>query len=180
MWRLTYKWAQFTHANKPTSWIIPRYFGQFNKTRQDRWVFGDRTTGAYMHKFAWTTIVRHAMVKSGASPDDPALTAYWAQRRRKPPPLSIDKANLRLFESQHGRCCICGDGRCPSTNSHKARASGSTGCSPPAERSPRSRRGSTAQRTRPNLVSDTPAATIGNLPTVARTTSARPRASGLA
>jgi RNA-directed DNA polymerase len=109
MWRLTYKWAQFTHPNKPTSWVIPRYFDQFNKTRRDRWVFGDRNSGTYMQKFAWTRIVRHAMVKSGASPDDPALTAYWAQRRRKPPPLSISKANLRLFESQHGRCCICGD-----------------------------------------------------------------------
>ena len=109
MWRLTYKWAQFTHPNKPTSWIIPRYFDRFNKTRRDRWVFGDHNSGAYMQKFAWTRIVRHAMVKSGASPDDPALTEYWAQRRRKPPPLSIDKANLRLFESQHGRCCICGD-----------------------------------------------------------------------
>jgi RNA-directed DNA polymerase len=109
MWRLTYKWAQFTHPNKPTSWVIPRYFDRFNNTRRDRWVFGDRQTGVYMQKFAWTRIVRHPMVKSGASPDDPALTAYWAQRRRKPPPLSIDKTNLRLFESQHGRCCICGD-----------------------------------------------------------------------
>jgi RNA-directed DNA polymerase len=102
MWRLTYKWAQFTHPNKPTSWVIPRYFDRFNKTRRDRWVFGDRQSGAYLQKFAWTRIVRHAMVKSGASPDDPALAEYWAKRRRKPPPLSIDKANLRLFESQPG------------------------------------------------------------------------------
>ena len=109
MWRLTYKWAQFTHPNKPTSWVIPRYFDQFNKARRDRWVFGDRKSGAYMQKFAWTRIVRHPMVKSGASPDDPALAEYWAQRRRKTPPLSIDKASLRLFESQHGRCCICRD-----------------------------------------------------------------------
>jgi RNA-directed DNA polymerase len=109
MWRLTYKWALFTHPNKPRSWIIPRYFGQFNKSRRDRWVFGDRHSGAYMQKFAWTRIVRHQMVKSGASPDDPALAEYWAMRRRKAPPLSIDKANLRLFESQHGRCSTCGD-----------------------------------------------------------------------
>ncbi len=109
MWRLTYKWALFTHASKPKAWIIPRYFGQFNKTRRDRWVFGDRDSGAYLQKFAWTRIVRHPMVKSAASPDDPALTAYWAERRRKAPPLSIDKTNLRLFETQHGRCFICGD-----------------------------------------------------------------------
>jgi RNA-directed DNA polymerase len=109
LWRLTYKWAQFTHPNKPTSWVIPRYFGEFNQTRRDRWVFGDRDSGAYMQKFAWTRIVRHYMVKSGASPDDPALADYWAKRRRKAPPLTINKANLWLFEAQHGRCRICGD-----------------------------------------------------------------------
>jgi RNA-directed DNA polymerase len=108
MWRLTLKWALFAHPNKPRAWIIPRYFGQFNKTRRDRWVFGDRQSGVYMQKFAWTRIVRHYMVKSGASPDDPALADYWAKRRRKAPPLAIDKANLRFFEAQHGRCRTCG------------------------------------------------------------------------
>ena len=73
MWRLTYKWALFTHPNKPRSWIIPRYFGQFNKSRRDRWVFGDRTSGAYMQKFAWTRIVRHRMVKARR----PRTTPPW-------------------------------------------------------------------------------------------------------
>ena len=54
MWRLTYKWALFTHPNKPRAWIIPRYFDRFNNARRDRWVFGDRESGAYMQKFAWT------------------------------------------------------------------------------------------------------------------------------
>ena len=83
LWRLTYKWASFSHANKPTSWVSARYFGKFNKARQDRWVFGDRASGAYMHRFSWTSIVRHQIVMGGASPDDPALAEYWAQRRRK-------------------------------------------------------------------------------------------------
>ena len=48
-------------------------FGKFNKARQDRWVFGDRITDAFMHKFSWTNIVRHRTVRQGASPDDPAL-----------------------------------------------------------------------------------------------------------
>ena len=86
LWKLTYKWATSSHANKPKSWVVHRYFGQFNKARQDRWVFGDRHSGAYMHRFAWTNIVRHLVVKSGASPDDPALADYWAWRRRKPAP----------------------------------------------------------------------------------------------
>ena len=108
-WKLAYKWASYSHSNKPPSWVIARYFGQFNKSRNDRWVFGDRESEIYLHKFSWTRIVRHPMVKGAASPDDPALSAYWASRRSKAPPLSIDTASLSLFEAQHGRCQICGD-----------------------------------------------------------------------
>jgi RNA-directed DNA polymerase len=108
-WKLAYKWARYTHPNKPASWVIPRYFGQFNKSRNVQWVFGDRDSGAYLHRFAWTRIVRHPMVKGAASPDDPALAAYWAKRRSKAPPLSIDTTSLRQFNAQNGRCHICGD-----------------------------------------------------------------------
>jgi RNA-directed DNA polymerase len=108
-WKLAYKWARYTHPNKPPSWVTARYFGQFNKSRNDQWVFGDRESGIYLHKFAWTRIVRHPMVKGAASPDDSALTAYWARRRSKAPSLSIDRTSLRLFEAQHGRCQVCGD-----------------------------------------------------------------------
>jgi RNA-directed DNA polymerase len=108
VWRLVYKWASFTHPKKPKSWIIDRYFGQFNPHRRDRWVFGDRNSGAYTVKFAWTAIVRHPLVKGRASPDDPALDQYWAdRRRRKAPPL--DKRRLGLLHAQHGRCTACGD-----------------------------------------------------------------------
>ena len=108
MWKLTYKWATFSHSNKPKRWVIARYFGQFNKDRHDRWVFGDRASGAYLPKFAWTRIVRHQMVKGAASPDDPALTEYWAERRRKTPPPTNGKAGRRLYEAQDGRCPLCG------------------------------------------------------------------------
>jgi RNA-directed DNA polymerase len=108
MWKLTYKWATFSHSNKPRRWVVDQYFGAFHKSRHDRWVFGDRASGAYLQKFTWTRIYRHQMVKSGASPDDPALAEYWAERRRKAPPLPIDTTSLRLFETQHGRCSLCG------------------------------------------------------------------------
>ena len=53
-------------------------------------------------------IVRHRKVIGGASPDDPALTDYWDQRRgRNQPPL--DRSTLRLLKRQHGRCAICAD-----------------------------------------------------------------------
>jgi RNA-directed DNA polymerase len=81
---------------------------QFNKSRLDRWVFGDRTSGAYMHKFSWTRILRHRIVGHGASPDDPTLGDYWAWRRRKGVPLPINKTTQELTDSQDGRCTICG------------------------------------------------------------------------
>jgi RNA-directed DNA polymerase len=109
VWRLTYRWALLTHRNKPKRWIVQRYFGQFNTARQDNWVFGDRDSGAYQVRYAWTGIVRHPLVKGTASPDDPALAQYWADRRRKKTPPPLDKRGLRLLKAQHGRCPACGD-----------------------------------------------------------------------
>jgi RNA-directed DNA polymerase len=108
LWTRTYKWATWNHSNKPKNWIVNRYFGRYNKARQDRWVFGHRDSGAYLPKFAWTKIVRHQMVNGRASPDDPALANYWAQRRRrnKPP---LDRGTLRLLHAQQGRCHLCED-----------------------------------------------------------------------
>src|SRR5437763_12259582 len=59
-----------------------------------------------MHRFAWTTVVRHQTVWQRASPDDPALAEYWARRRRKPV-LPIDTTSLWLLKAQDGRCPIC-------------------------------------------------------------------------
>ncbi|MGH3711084.1 MAG: group II intron reverse transcriptase/maturase [Pseudonocardiaceae bacterium] len=108
MWRLVYKWASFSHSNKSKRWVIARYFGMFNPARQDKWIFGSRDTGFYLRKFAWTPIVRHRMVAGTASPDDPCLSAYWAQRRRRNrPPMGA--TTLRLLRVQHGRCPLCRD-----------------------------------------------------------------------
>jgi RNA-directed DNA polymerase len=108
VWRLTYKWANFTHPHKGKRWITSRYFGAFNSSRRDRWVFGDRDSGAYLIKFAWTKITRHTLVKGWASPDDPALTDYWAVRRRRGRP-PLDRTRLRLLLKQRGRCPLCGE-----------------------------------------------------------------------
>jgi RNA-directed DNA polymerase len=106
MWKLARSWAKRRHPKKPTRWVVDRYFGAFHPTRRDRWIFGDRDSGAYLAKFAWTDIVRHQQVKGGASPDDPTLADYWAERRRrrKPP---LDRSRLRLLQAQHGLCPLC-------------------------------------------------------------------------
>ena len=71
-------------------------------------MFGDRDSGAYLLKFSWTKIVRHQLIKGRASPDDPTLDSYWAQRRRKTTPPPVDAMTVRLLQAQHGRCTICG------------------------------------------------------------------------
>jgi RNA-directed DNA polymerase len=110
---LTYKWAKFSHPHKSKHWIISRYFGAFHPDRRDRWVFGDRDSGAYLLKFAWTKITRHTLVKGWASPDDPALTDYWmARRRRGRPPL----------DGPGSGCC--------SANTGDARSAGTCCCTP--------------------------------------------------
>ncbi|WP_433192211.1 group II intron maturase-specific domain-containing protein [Nocardia sp. CA-107356] len=104
MWQLTFGWARRTHPRKSGTWIARRYYGRFNKFRNDRWVFGDpgipsdraRENTACLVKFSWTPIVRHVLVTGRASPDDPDLTRYWVNRRRRITPV-LDSYNLRLL-----------------------------------------------------------------------------------
>src|SRR5712671_2577523 len=108
MWKLTCEWAAWTHPHKGKRQVVRRYFGRFVPSRRDRWVFGDRDSGAYLLKFSWTKITRHTLIKGWASPDDPALASYWAARRQrgKPP---LDPPRLRLLQKQRGRCPLCGE-----------------------------------------------------------------------
>jgi RNA-directed DNA polymerase len=116
MWQLTFWWARRSHSNKPRTWVVARYFGRFHKYRGDNWVFGDpeysrgqdRDGIIHLVKFSWTDIVRHQLVKGRASPDDPDLWDYWAQRRQKVKP-ALDSYSLNLLAKQDGRCPLCGD-----------------------------------------------------------------------
>ena len=112
LWKLTYKWALFRHNHRGRRRIVAKYYGRFHPARQDRWVFGDRGSGAFLLCFAWTKIVRHDLVKGRASLDDPALAGYWAQRRRRKqkhgydlPPIGWRRT--MLLNKQRGRCPIC-------------------------------------------------------------------------
>ena len=75
LWTLTYKWAKRSHPNKSRHWVVNRYFGPFNRSRQDRWVFGVRDSGAYLLRFTWTNIVRHQMVLGTASTFTPSSSS---------------------------------------------------------------------------------------------------------
>jgi RNA-directed DNA polymerase len=72
-------------------------------------VFGDHDSGAYLRKFAWTKIVRHEMVTGTASPDDPTLADYWAERQHKGSLSLVDVRTRRALREQQGRCPLCRD-----------------------------------------------------------------------
>jgi RNA-directed DNA polymerase len=108
LWKLTWKWARWSHPSKPRRWTAGRYYRKFSKFRNDKWVFGNPVTGAYLPKPSWTAIVRHVLVKGGASPDDPSLARYWADRRQKVKP-PLEPHIVRLLSRQDGRCALCGE-----------------------------------------------------------------------
>jgi RNA-directed DNA polymerase len=107
LWQHLYKWACRRHPTKTRRWVTARYFGQFHPTRRDRWVYGDRSSGAYLHKYSWTTIVRHTPVPGRHSPDDPDLAQYWADRRGKRTPSQLAESVQRALRIQHGHCPLC-------------------------------------------------------------------------
>ena len=45
MFRRAYRYARYSHPKKSWRWIRQRYWGQWNKERDDRWVFGDKHSG---------------------------------------------------------------------------------------------------------------------------------------
>ncbi len=107
LWQHLDKWARRRHPRKNRTWVTTRYFGPFHPTRRNQWVYGDRQTGAYLHQYAWTTIVRHIPVAGRNSPDDPALTEYWANRRRSRKPPQLAPSWQHALRVQHGQCPLC-------------------------------------------------------------------------
>ncbi len=107
LWQHLYKWARRRHPKKNRHWVTARYFGSFHPTRTNRWIYGDHETGAYLHQYSWTKIVRHAPVPGRHSPDDPALAQYWADRRRKRRPPQLAPTWERALRYQRGLCPLC-------------------------------------------------------------------------
>jgi RNA-directed DNA polymerase len=105
MYQRERRYAKRNHPTKSEKWRKARYWGQLNKNRQDRWVFGDKRTGVYLLKYSWFPIRRHALVRGAASPDDPALREYWVKRAAK----SKDTRPTvgMLADRQHGICPLC-------------------------------------------------------------------------
>ena len=103
------RWARKTHPKKPWYWVTRKYWGKLHPKRMDYWVFGDAAgEGGRLIKFAWTPIVRHILVKGGASPDDPALQDYWNWRRSRQH-AELSGRQQALAKEQGGVCFRCGE-----------------------------------------------------------------------
>ena len=107
MFRRAVRYAKHTHPEKSWKWLCQRYWGPWNKERQDDWVFGDKHTGRYLLKFSWFKIDRHELVRGRSSPDDPELRDYWWERQ-KVNAKHLSAGDLDMANDQGWVCRLCG------------------------------------------------------------------------
>jgi hypothetical protein len=106
------RYVKRTHPNKNKKWTKKRYWGKLNLSREDKWVFGDKDSGAYMLKFSWTKIERHALIKQKHSPDDPKLKEYWEKRsskRNQSEANRLNRTQQNVAKRQGYKCPVCGE-----------------------------------------------------------------------
>jgi len=104
LWKLCYKWATWSHPKKPKPWIAGRYFGRFHPGRADRWVFGDRASGAYLPRLAWMKIELETNWKFAT---DNFSESYHTRTAHPQVPPWIDQdywsARHEMWPNGHGR-----------------------------------------------------------------------------
>jgi RNA-directed DNA polymerase len=104
MYTRAQRYMKRRHPRKSGWWRTEKYWGR-TLGRQDRWVFQDKQRHGTLRKFAWTKIVRHRLVPTTYSPDDPTLQDYWRQRRARPQVTEFRRRPL--VQRQHGLCPVC-------------------------------------------------------------------------
>src|SRR5262249_51169690 len=102
------RYAKRRHPNKSRHWMARKYWGVPVWRRKDRWVFGDKASGAYRLRFSWFRHKQHVMVKGTASPDDARLKGYW-EERRKCNSSDLSRTDQKLAQRQGWTCPVCGD-----------------------------------------------------------------------
>ncbi|MGO9975950.1 MAG: hypothetical protein ACLP01_24735 [Solirubrobacteraceae bacterium] len=136
MWKLTHKWATFSHSNKSKHWghrPVLRHVQQVQARSLGVWRPRQRRLPAQGRLDADRPTPDG---QRRGSPDDPALADYWVERRRKvsPPRRSArptcSSSRRRPFDVRSAAARSLTPTTC-----HKAHASGSSGWPPPNERS---------------------------------------------
>jgi RNA-directed DNA polymerase len=107
------RWAKRRHPSKGGRWVVARYFGTLGR---DHWVFKAKAltrrgdlVDCRLYRLAQTRIIRHVKVHGGASPDDPALVDYWAQRRTRFGQAYYRPGSklYRIAQTQRWKCPHC-------------------------------------------------------------------------
>jgi RNA-directed DNA polymerase len=113
IWRALWCWVERRHPKKPKRWVYRRYFegGKYGATfyteSRDR---RGKTIRLRLERMPAIPIIRHVKVKGSASPDDPALKAYWDSRRLKMGRQRVAKGGTLdgIAEAQRWQCPGCG------------------------------------------------------------------------
>ena len=139
VWRLVYKWATFTHPNKPRRWVIARYFGMFNPARQRQ--VGIREPRQRLLP-AQVRLDTDRPAPDGGQERRPPTIPPWpttgTERRRRSRPRwarpRCSSCEPSTADARSAGACCC----TPTTNLNP-RASGSNGSRSPARRSANTR-----------------------------------------
>ena len=112
LYELQKKWVKRRTPKMNKKNRAKNYFGRFNPNHpKDKWVFGDRETGAYTLKFSWTHIERHQLVTYNYSPDNPKLKDYWTKRDARVSRTKAENKNNKflanIYKRQKYNCPIC-------------------------------------------------------------------------
>jgi RNA-directed DNA polymerase len=102
LWQALWRWAKRRHPIKAAKWVKAKYF------RNDGlWTFHvDKFNLLHHHQFR---MKRFTKVKGNASPLDPELKTYWAERRKQLVKFEVSSSvRYKLLEQQEFRCEQCG------------------------------------------------------------------------
>lgn len=101
------RYVKRTHPNKNMRFTKDKYWGRFQPSRDNKWVFGNKSNGNYITKFAWIDIKRHVLIEKTNSPDNPELKDYFYKRRKKLDKLESEKYNAKWNQVAMQQNFIC-------------------------------------------------------------------------
>ena len=119
-----WRWAKRRHPKKGRRWVAKRYWHTIGNRH---WAFADmlrtdadETKVVKLIHLSETPIRRHTKVKAKFNPFDPAWESYGEQRlqARMSDKLRYRRQVLSLFQSQHGKCVLCGAAITPESGWH--------------------------------------------------------------
>ena len=99
IWRAIWKWCLRRHPNKSKDWVYRNYFKRHNG--RDWTFFGtvrdsltNKHVDIFLTRVSQIPVKPHVKVKRDASPDDPSLLEYWAERKSKKRYSTVDLVDL--------------------------------------------------------------------------------------